>query len=175
MNDFLVRCFQRSNIPTIKEPTGLMEEGSLRPDGYTISPWAQGRSLAWDVTFPHTMPERNFIFSSNGGSDVPVEAPKTGAFKDLSENADTHAVLNCLLQHVKGCNFILIFLAKLPGFFYKFHNIALNAEKSAIFLPLILLTMFNNTVPRPLVELYETYVNGNELLVEISDCIVAET
>ncbi|ESO08949.1 hypothetical protein HELRODRAFT_168871 [Helobdella robusta] len=33
MNDFLVRCFQRANIPTIKEPTGLMEEGSLRPMG----------------------------------------------------------------------------------------------------------------------------------------------
>ncbi|ESN90602.1 hypothetical protein HELRODRAFT_166294 [Helobdella robusta] len=28
MNNFFVRCFQRANIPTIKEPTGLMEEGS---------------------------------------------------------------------------------------------------------------------------------------------------
>ncbi|ESO01800.1 hypothetical protein HELRODRAFT_160967 [Helobdella robusta] len=35
--------FKRAGIPVIKEPMGLIEEGAFRPDGYTITPWAQGR------------------------------------------------------------------------------------------------------------------------------------
>ncbi|ESO01848.1 hypothetical protein HELRODRAFT_161026 [Helobdella robusta] len=80
MNDFLDRCFQRANIATIKEPTGLMEEGSLRSDGYTISPWAQGRSLAWDVTFPHTMAERYINLTSQEASAAALRAAD---FKNL--------------------------------------------------------------------------------------------
>ncbi|ESN96482.1 hypothetical protein HELRODRAFT_163549 [Helobdella robusta] len=43
---------------------GLIEEGAFRPDGYTITPWAQGRSLAWDVTLPHTMADRYIGYTS---------------------------------------------------------------------------------------------------------------
>ncbi|ESO04527.1 hypothetical protein HELRODRAFT_172175 [Helobdella robusta] len=53
-----------AGIPVIKEPMGLIEEGAFRPDGYTITPWAQGRSLAWDVTLPHTMADRYIGYTS---------------------------------------------------------------------------------------------------------------
>ncbi|ESN96045.1 hypothetical protein HELRODRAFT_163073 [Helobdella robusta] len=53
-----------AGIPVIKEPMGLIEEGAFRPDGYTITPWAQGRSLAWDVTIPHTMADRYIGYTS---------------------------------------------------------------------------------------------------------------
>ncbi|ESO02915.1 hypothetical protein HELRODRAFT_174380 [Helobdella robusta] len=88
MNDFLVRCFQRANIPTIKEPTNLMEKGSLRPDGYTISPWAQGRSLAWDVTFPHTMAERYINCTSQEAGAAALRAAdfKNSKYAALAES-----------------------------------------------------------------------------------------
>ncbi|ESN90349.1 hypothetical protein HELRODRAFT_166007 [Helobdella robusta] len=82
------RCFQRANIPTIKEPTGLMEEGSLRPDGYTISPWAQGRSLAWDVTFPHTMAEKYINLTSQEAGAAALRAAdfKNSKYAALAES-----------------------------------------------------------------------------------------
>ncbi|ESO01930.1 hypothetical protein HELRODRAFT_161132 [Helobdella robusta] len=88
MNDFLVRCFQRANIPTIKEPTGFMEEGSLRPDGYTISPWAQKRSLAWDVTFPHTMAKRyiNLISQEAGAAALRAADFNKSKYAALAES-----------------------------------------------------------------------------------------
>ncbi|ESO04719.1 hypothetical protein HELRODRAFT_172394 [Helobdella robusta] len=64
VNEYLVRCFQKAGIPVIKEPMGLIEEGAFRPDGYTITPWTQGRSLAWDVTLPHTMADRYIGYTS---------------------------------------------------------------------------------------------------------------
>ncbi|ESO03331.1 hypothetical protein HELRODRAFT_173618 [Helobdella robusta] len=81
-------CFQRANIPTIKEPTGLMEEGSLRPDGYTISPWAQGRSLAWDVTFLHTMAERYINLTSQEAGAAALRAAdfKNSKYAALAES-----------------------------------------------------------------------------------------
>ncbi|ESN96416.1 hypothetical protein HELRODRAFT_163476 [Helobdella robusta] len=88
MNDFLVRCFQRANIPTIKEPTGLMEEGSLRPDGYTISPWAQERSLACDVTFSHTMAKRYINLTSQEAGAAALRAAdfKNSKFAALADS-----------------------------------------------------------------------------------------
>ncbi|ESO03295.1 hypothetical protein HELRODRAFT_173581 [Helobdella robusta] len=74
-NNCQKRCFQRANIPALKEPTGLMKEGSLGPDGYTISLWgAQGRSLAWDVTFPHTMAERYINLTSQEAGAAALRA-----------------------------------------------------------------------------------------------------
>ncbi|ESO06386.1 hypothetical protein HELRODRAFT_160554 [Helobdella robusta] len=55
---------QIAGIPVIKEPIGLIEEGAFRLDGYTITPWAQGRFLAWDVTLPHTMADRYIGYTS---------------------------------------------------------------------------------------------------------------
>ncbi|ESN95706.1 hypothetical protein HELRODRAFT_179181 [Helobdella robusta] len=45
VNEYLVQCFQKTGIPVIKEPMGLIEERAFRPDGYTITLWAQGRYL----------------------------------------------------------------------------------------------------------------------------------
>ncbi|ESN97872.1 hypothetical protein HELRODRAFT_177514 [Helobdella robusta] len=82
------RCFQRANIPTIKKPTGLMEESSLRPDGYTISPWAQGRFLAWDVTFPHTMAEKYINLTSQEAGAAALRAAdfKNSKYAALAES-----------------------------------------------------------------------------------------
>ncbi|ESN95404.1 hypothetical protein HELRODRAFT_179478 [Helobdella robusta] len=88
MNNFLVRCFQRANILTIKKPTSFMEKGSLRSDGYTIFPWAQGRSLAWDVTFPHTMAERYINLTSHEAGAAALRAAdfKNSKYAALAES-----------------------------------------------------------------------------------------
>ena len=53
MNDLIWRAVKRAEIPAVKEPVGLMQDGK-RPDGATLIPWARGKPLAWDVTVPDT-------------------------------------------------------------------------------------------------------------------------
>ena len=50
-------------IPAIKEPTGLIKGGALRPDGMTLTPCSKGRSLTWDVTVIHTLAQTNLAHS----------------------------------------------------------------------------------------------------------------
>jgi hypothetical protein len=44
-----------AGIPSTKEPTGLTRDDGKRPDGLTLTPWQDGRSLAWDVTVSNTL------------------------------------------------------------------------------------------------------------------------
>jgi len=37
-------------VPVVKEPAGLVRQDGKRPDGLTLIPYANGRSLIWDVT-----------------------------------------------------------------------------------------------------------------------------
>ena len=53
MNDLIWRAVKRAEIPAVKEPVGLMQDGK-RPDGATLIPWARGKPLAWKVTVPDT-------------------------------------------------------------------------------------------------------------------------
>ena len=46
LNDIVHRAFTSAGIPAMKEPTGLVKGCALRPDGLTLIPWAEGRSLA---------------------------------------------------------------------------------------------------------------------------------
>ena len=58
MNDLIWRAVKRAEIPAVKEPVGLMQDGK-RPDGATLIPWASGKPLAWDVTVPDTYEDSN--------------------------------------------------------------------------------------------------------------------
>ena len=53
MNDLIWRAVKRAEIPAVKEPVGLMQDGK-RSDGANLIPWARGKPLAWDVTVPDT-------------------------------------------------------------------------------------------------------------------------
>ncbi|ESN94145.1 hypothetical protein HELRODRAFT_180316 [Helobdella robusta] len=86
VNEYLVRCFQKADIPVIKEPMGLIEEGAFKPDGYTITPWAQGRSLAWDVTLPHTMADRYIGYTSVKAGTAALKASDFKIEKYVSLN-----------------------------------------------------------------------------------------
>ena len=58
LNDIVHRAFTSAGIPAMKEPTGLVKGCALRPDGLTLIPWAEGHSLAWDVTVTHTRADK---------------------------------------------------------------------------------------------------------------------
>ena len=55
LNDAVWHALTRADIPSAKEPSGLMRTDGKRPDGLTLIPWATGRSLTWDVTVADTL------------------------------------------------------------------------------------------------------------------------
>ena len=49
------RALKRADIPSTKEPTGLLRGGGKRPDGLTLVPWQAGKCLTWDATVVDTL------------------------------------------------------------------------------------------------------------------------
>ena len=50
LNDVIKRALQSIGIPSILEPTGIDRGDGKRPDGLTIFPYTEGKSLLWDAT-----------------------------------------------------------------------------------------------------------------------------
>jgi len=50
INDIFVRALASADMPSTKEPNGLLSSDNKRPDGLTLLPWSGGKPLAWDVT-----------------------------------------------------------------------------------------------------------------------------
>ena len=57
LNDCIWRALQRADIPSIKEPLGLIRTDGKHPDGLTLIPWKGGKSLTWDATVTDTVAE----------------------------------------------------------------------------------------------------------------------
>ena len=55
VNDIVHRALVRAQIPSSKEPSGLVRSDGKRPDGVTLIPWSQGKCLTWDVTIVNPM------------------------------------------------------------------------------------------------------------------------
>ena len=51
LKDILHGALPSVNVPSQLEPTGLDHADNKRPDGITMVPWSNGRSLVWDATF----------------------------------------------------------------------------------------------------------------------------
>ena len=54
MNDLLKRSLASAKIPSLLEPTGIARSDGRRPDGISVMPWRNGRTLVWDATCPDT-------------------------------------------------------------------------------------------------------------------------
>ena len=54
LNDVVKRALASAGIPSWLEPVGLDRGDGRRPDGVTIFPYHQGRSLCWDATCTDT-------------------------------------------------------------------------------------------------------------------------
>ena len=87
MNDVISRAMLAIPIPTRIEPSGLLPDSKLKPDGITIIPWTSGKPLAWDVTGAHPLAQSWTGTSRRGESAVAtaVEAKKRSKYKDLEK------------------------------------------------------------------------------------------
>ena len=50
VNDIIKRALSSAHIPSILEPNGVARSDGKRPDGMTIYPWKNGRTMVWDFT-----------------------------------------------------------------------------------------------------------------------------
>src|SRR5208282_388095 len=56
------------------EPTSLARNDNRRPDGMSLTPWSNGRCLAWDFTCPDTLAPSHLNNAVNGPGVVANEA-----------------------------------------------------------------------------------------------------
>ena len=45
---------EKADIPSTKEPKGLVQGDGKKPDGLTLVPWKAGKALTWDATIVDT-------------------------------------------------------------------------------------------------------------------------
>ena len=55
INDAIWRALKCADVPSTKEPAGLLRGYGKRPDGLTLVSWQSGHSLTWDVTVVDTL------------------------------------------------------------------------------------------------------------------------
>jgi len=60
--------------PSKLEPISLLPQNEQRPDGMSLTPWKNGRCLAWDFTGPDTQAPRHLNNAVNGPGIVACEA-----------------------------------------------------------------------------------------------------
>lgn len=88
INDIIKRALVSAGIPSILEPTGLSRSDGRRPDGLTLIPWTNGKSLLWDATCvdtvaPSHVPNTSLIAGSAAESAVVLKRNK---YKSLLES-----------------------------------------------------------------------------------------
>ena len=78
---------KRAQIPSFKEPPGLIRTNEKRPDGVTMIPWSCGKCLAWDVTIPDTVAASHQAKTSQTACSAAEEAAikKRTKYEQLSQ------------------------------------------------------------------------------------------
>ena len=54
LNDVVKRALQSVGVPSLLEPNGIDRGDGKRPDGMTLFPYTEGKSLVWDATCVNT-------------------------------------------------------------------------------------------------------------------------
>ena len=86
INDVIKRSLERAGFPCSLEPIGLDRGDGKRPDGITLFPFEQGRSMIWDATCVDTFSQSNIDSSAiNPGSAAKAaEERKISKYRSLS-------------------------------------------------------------------------------------------
>ena len=74
LNDIICRALKTSGIPSVLEPLGLDRGDGKRPDGITIFPYRNGKSLCWDATCINTFAESSLNRSAIEAGTMAREA-----------------------------------------------------------------------------------------------------
>jgi len=84
INDLVWRALCKANVPSMREPSGLVRIYGKLPDGSTLIPWHAGKAMAWDVTVVNTLSESYLmLFASPGGAAEPAAARKSAKYSSL--------------------------------------------------------------------------------------------
>ena len=88
MNDVVVRALNSILVPTRVEPTGLLSGSNLKPDGISLTPWASGKPLAWDVTcaFPLATSWSSLALRDGAAVATAAEDRKRMKYEDLTSD-----------------------------------------------------------------------------------------
>ena len=76
VNYLIKRAVGTADILSRLEPTRVSRDNGKRPDGLTLMPWANGRSLIWDFTCSHTFAASNINRAVLGPSTVACDAKR---------------------------------------------------------------------------------------------------
>ena len=75
---------KRADVPSTKEPAGLLRSDGKRPDGLTLVPWQSGRSLTWDVKVVDTLASSY----TSTTSVIPYGAAEAAATRNRAKYAE---------------------------------------------------------------------------------------
>ena len=86
LNDVVKRALQTAGIPSILEPTGIDRGDGKRPDGMTVFPFAEGKSLVWDATCVNTFAASHLASTavSTGAAAKDAEIRKNHKYASLA-------------------------------------------------------------------------------------------
>ena len=84
VNDLIKCALLLAETPSKLEPTSLLPHNERRPDGMSLTPWKNGRCLAWDFTCPDTLAPSHLNNATNGHSVVACEAEEKKRVKYAS-------------------------------------------------------------------------------------------
>jgi hypothetical protein len=86
VNDLIKRALISARIPSVLEPSGIFRSDGKRPDGMSLMPWKQGRSLLWDFTCPDTLALSHLSSTSisAGAAALKAERAKELKYNELS-------------------------------------------------------------------------------------------
>ena len=86
INDIVKRALTTAEFPSRLEPTGLCRKDGKRPDGVTLFPYKQGKSLLWDVTCVDSLADSYISLTSEtpGSAAERAEKAKTALYEELT-------------------------------------------------------------------------------------------
>jgi hypothetical protein len=88
INHIISKALSTAGFPNIMEPPGVSRSDGKRPDGMSLIPWREGKSLLWDVTVGDTLAPSYLSISSQipGSVADQAERRKLNHYKDLMNN-----------------------------------------------------------------------------------------
>ena len=76
VNELIRRSLASAKIPSHLEPSGIMRSDGKRPDGATIMPWKNGRTMVWDATCPDTFAPSHVAHAAREAGTVASQAER---------------------------------------------------------------------------------------------------
>ena len=105
MNDILHRAMTSAQILSRLEPSGLVRSDGKRPDGVTLVPRKDGKSLIWDATCPDTLAQsyRAAATSSTGAVAAGAETKKLSKYDSL---APSHTIVPVAIESLGNRSYL---------------------------------------------------------------------